>query len=484
MSFDQKEMFNLMYKLARLTVPDTRVEYDSMGPVSVPLDRLFGPQTMRSVMNFQIGGMEERMPRPIIVALGMLKKAAALANQDLGLDPKVAEAISSAADEVISGKLYDEHHFPLVIWQAGSGAHTNMNVNEVICNRAIELLGGQMGSKNPVDPHEHVNKFQCSNDGFSSAVNIAVAMELQEKLYPALRRVIDTLGQKQQLWKDIIKIGRTHLMDAVPLTLGQEFSGYKQMMTHSRERLDSALSRLYQLSLGGCLVGTGYISPKDFSSKCVKQIATITGLPFVNAPNLFEALGCRDELVELHGVLNAIAASTMKIANDIRFLGSGPRCGLGELQLPENEPGSSIMPGKVNPTQCEAITMICAQIMGNQVAVSVGGANGHFELNAFMPLIASNVLRSIVLLSDGLEALNKNCLEGIQANTARIKSIMNESLMLVTALNPHIGYDRAALIAKTAHANGTTLRQEAINEGITGADFDNWVRPENMLGPE
>ncbi|KAH8371367.1 hypothetical protein KR093_007087 [Drosophila rubida] len=483
MSFDQKEMFCLMYKLARLTQTDTRVEHDSMGPVNVPLDRLYGSHTVRSVERFPIGGVEERMPRPIIVALGIIKKAAAEVNKSFGLDDEVCTVIGKAADEVISGKLYDEQHFPLGIWQAGSGAHSNMNVNEVISNRAIEMLDGQIGSKEPVHPRMHVNMGHSSNDSFSSAINIAVAMQLKEKLFPALQKVIAALSKKEEAFKDIIKIGRTHLMDAVPLTLGQEFSGYRQMMANCSDRLESALKNLHQLSLGGTSVGTGLHSTEDFGKQCIKLIAEITSLPFEPATNTFEAIAACDRLVELHGDLNSIAVSTMKIANDIRFMGSGPRCGLGELSLPENEPGSSIMPGKVNPTQCEAMTMICAQVMGNQVAVTVGGYNGHFELNAFMPLIASNVLRSINLLGDGLATFCNNCIDGIVPNMERISKIMSESLMLVTALSPHIGYDQAATIAKTAHQNGTTLRQEAIKAGVSGENFDNWVRPEDMLGP-
>ncbi|XP_030385724.1 probable fumarate hydratase, mitochondrial [Scaptodrosophila lebanonensis] len=483
MSFDQKELLCLIYKLTRLVVPDTRVEHDTMGSVNVPLDRYFGAQTMRSLMNFPIGGMEERMPRAIITAMGVLKKAAAEVNKEFGLNESISSIISKAADDVISGKLYDEDHFPLVIWQTGSGTQTNMNVNEVISNRAIELLGGQLGTKDPVHPNDHVNMSQSSNDTFPSAINIAVAIELKETLYPSLKVVIAALEKKEKDWKDIIKIGRTHLMDAVPLTLGQEFSGYKQQILNSLKRLDSTLPRLYQLALGGTAVGTGLNTRAGFAKKCAERISKLTNLPFVSAPNFFEALGARDAMVEVHGILNTIAISTMKMANDIRFLGSGPRCGLGELSLPENEPGSSIMPGKVNPTQCEAMTMICAQVMGNQVAVTVGGSNGHFELNVFMPLIVSNVLRSITLLGDGLNTFCFNCLEGIQANTAKIKQIMNESLMLVTALGPHIGYDAAAVIAKSAHKNGTTLREEAIKAGIFEERFDEWVRPEDMLGP-
>ncbi|XP_039500082.1 probable fumarate hydratase, mitochondrial [Drosophila santomea] len=484
MSFDQKEIFSLMYKLARLIVPDTRVEYDSTGPVHIPLDRMFGPQTMRSLMKFPIGGVEERMPRPLISALGIVKKSAAEANKIHCMEEHLCDAISKACDDVISGKLYEEEHFPLVIWQDGCGGHTNMNVNEVICNRAIEILGGQMGSKEPVDPNDHVNMAQSSHDTFSTAVRIAVAMQLQEKLYPSLRIFIDLLARKSNDWMDLIKIGRTHLMDAVPLSLGQEFSGYQHQLVNGRLRLDSALCRLYQLPMGGTKVGTGAETKTGYSEQCIKRIAELTFLPFVESPNFFESISTCDSLVELHGELNTIAASVMKIANDIRFLGSGPRCGFGELHLPENEPGSSIMPGKVNPTQCEAMSMICAQVMGNHVAVTMGGSSGHFQLNTFMPMIASNVLRSVTLLGDGMKSFCANCLEGIEPNRSKIKSILKESLMLVTALSPHIGYERAAAIARAAHISGTTLEEEALHNGISREDFRQWVQPSKMLGPE
>uniref|UniRef100_A0A6P4FK88 fumarate hydratase n=1 Tax=Drosophila rhopaloa TaxID=1041015 RepID=A0A6P4FK88_DRORH len=483
MSFDQKEIFSLMYKLARLIVPDTRVEYDSMGPMHIPLDRMYGPQTMRSLMKFPIGGVEERMPRPLIKAMGIVKKAAAETNKINGLDEYLCDAISKACDDIISGKLYDEEHFPLVIWQDGCGEHTNMNVNEVISNRAIEILGGQMGTKDPVDPNEHVNLSQSSHDTFSTAVRIAVAMQLQEKMYPSLRTFIDLLGKKSSDWMDVIKIGRTNLMDAVPLSLGQEFSGYHHQLVNGRTRLDSALSRLYQLPMGGSIVGTKVNTTKGFSEQCIKRIAELTFLPFSESPNFFESMSACDSLVELHGELNTIAASVMKIANDIRFLGSGPRSGFGELNLPEQEQGDLSMPGKVNPTQCEAMTMICAQVMGNHVAVSVGGSSGHFQLNTFLPMIASNVLRSITLLGDGMKSFCTNCLEGIEPNKSKIESIMKDSLMLVTALSPHIGYERSAAIAKAAHLNKTTLMEEAIKAGIEVEDFQQWVQPSKMLGP-
>ncbi|XP_030385726.1 probable fumarate hydratase, mitochondrial [Scaptodrosophila lebanonensis] len=462
----------------------SRIEKDTLGAMEVPVDRYFGAQTMRCALNFPIGGIEERMPKAVVQAMGILKKAAAEVNREFGLEAKISTAIASAADEVISGKLYDENHFPLPIWQTGSGTQTNMNVNEVISNRAIELLGGTLGSKDPVHPNDHVNKSQSSNDTFPSAIHISVGIELMKRLRPAITGLRDALAAKSQEWKDIIKIGRTHTQDAVPLTLGQEFSGYTQQLTNGLERLDAVMPHVYQLALGGTAVGTGLNTRKGFAEKCAQRIAQLTSLPFVTAPNFFEALAARDAMVEVHGALNTIAVSIMKIANDIRFLGSGPRCGLGELSLPENEPGSSIMPGKVNPTQCEAITMICAQVMGNHVAVSVGGSNGHFELNTFKPLIVSNVLRSIKLLTDGSITFTNNCVKGIKANKEKIAKIMNESLMLVTALNPHVGYDKAALIAKTAHKNGTTLKQEAINAGISEKDFNDWVRPEQMLGPK
>lgn len=462
-----------------------RVEADTFGELKVPNDRYYGAQTVRSTINFPIGGPTEKMPRPVVVAFGVLKKAAALVNQDYGLDPKIADAISRAADDVISGRLYDEGHFPLVIWQTGSGTQSNMNVNEVISNRAIELLGGKLGSKDPVHPNDHVNKSQSSNDTYPTASHISVAVEINSQLKPALKGLHDALKAKQIEFEKIIKIGRTHTQDAVPLTLGQEFSGYVQQVAFSLDRIEAALPRLYFLALGGTAVGTGLNTRIGFAEKCADKISELTGLPFKTAPNKFEALAAKDALVEMSGVLNTIACSLFKIANDIRFLGSGPRCGLGELSLPENEPGSSIMPGKVNPTQCEALTMVCAQVMGNNVAATVGGMSGHFELNVFKPLIVSNVLRSVRLLADSSTAFTKNCVVGIVANRENINKIMNESLMLVTALNPHIGYDKAAKIAKTAHKEGTTLKAAALKLGyLTEQQFNEWVRPENMLGPK
>jgi len=463
---------------------EVRIESDTFGELKVPASKYYGAQTMRSKINFPVGGDTERMPKPVITAMGILKKSAALVNKEYGLDPKIADAIAQACDDVISGKLYDDH-FPLVIWQTGSGTQTNMNCNEVISNRAIEILGGKLGSKTPVHPNDHVNKSQSSNDTFPTATHISVAIELVQNLKPALKILHDALEAKSHEFSNIIKIGRTHTMDAVPLTLGQEFSGYVQQMKYAIDRVDSVLPRVYELAIGGTAVGTGLNTKIGFAEKMAAKIADLSGLPFTSAPNKFEALAARDAMVEVSGCLNTIAVSLMKIGNDIRFLGSGPRCGLGELSLPENEPGSSIMPGKVNPTQCESLTMLAAQVMGNNVAVTIGGSNGHFELNVFKPLIVSNVLRSIRLLADGSRNFTTNCVSGIVANKDNIAKIMNESLMLVTALNPHIGYDKAAKIAKTAHKEGTTLKESAIKLGyLTEEQFKEWVRPEEMLGPK
>ncbi|KAH0949501.1 hypothetical protein HN011_006647 [Eciton burchellii] len=462
---------------------DYRIERDTFGELKVPTDKYYGAQTLRSVMNFPIGDTFERMPYGVIVAMGILKKAAAEVNKEFGLDPKIADCISKAADDVICGKLYNDH-FPLVIWQTGSGTQTNMNVNEVISNRAIEMLGGELGSKKPVHPNDHVNMSQSSNDTFPTAMHIAVALEVDKILIPGLEQLHCALKEKSIEWKDIIKIGRTHTMDAVPITLGQEFSGYATQIEYSINRVKNTLPRLYQLALGGTAVGTGLNTRKGFAEKTAARIAQLTGLPFVTAPNKFEALAAHDAIVEVHGAINTAAVSIMKIANDIRFLGSGPRCGLGELSLPENEPGSSIMPGKVNPTQCEAITMVCCQVMGNHVAISIGGSNGHFELNVFKPVIVANALRSARLLGDACSVFTKNCIEGIVPNIDNLKKIMNESLMLVTALNPYIGYDKAAAIAKQAHKENTTLKESALKHGLTAEQFDEWVRPEEMLGPK
>ncbi|KAF8956047.1 fumarase fum1 [Entomortierella lignicola] len=399
-----------------------------------------------------------------------------------GLDKTVGEAIVTASTEVIDGKLHD--HFPLVVWQTGSGTQTNMNVNEVISNRAIELLGGELGSKKPVHPNDHVNMSQSSNDTFPTAMHVAAAIEINQHLIPAVTTLRDSLKAKSEEFKDIIKIGRTHLQDATPLTLGQEFSGYVQQLTYGIERVQSTLPRLYNLAQGGTAVGTGLNTREGFDVKVADAISQITKLPFKTAPNKFEALAAHDAIVEAHGALNVLAVSLMKIANDIRFLGSGPRCGLGELNLPENEPGSSIMPGKVNPTQCEAMTMVCAQVMGNNTTVSIAGSNGHFELNVFKPVLIKNTIQSIRLLSDACRSFNNNCVVGIEANEKKINAIMNESLMLVTALNPYIGYDNAAKAAKKAHKEGTTLKEAAISLGLLDEkQFKEWVRPELMLGP-
>ncbi|KFD64966.1 hypothetical protein M514_11547 [Trichuris suis] len=460
-----------------------RVERDTFGELKVPADKYYGAQTARSLMNFEIGGPSERMPLPVIHAFGILKKAAAIVNKEKGLDPKLAEAIVKACDEVTAGKLDD--HFPLVIWQTGSGTQTNMNVNEVISNRAIEILGGQLGSKTPVHPNDHVNMAQSSNDTFPTAMHISTAIEIDQTLLPSLKKLLSALQSKAKEFSGIVKIGRTHTQDAVPLSLGQEFSGYAKQIESGIERINATLPHLYELALGGTAVGTGLNTYKGFAEKSAAEIAKLTGLPFKTAPNKFEALATHDTMVEVHGALNTIACSMMKIANDIRFLGSGPRSGLGELILPENEPGSSIMPGKVNPTQCEAVTMVAAQVMGNQVAVSVGGSNGHFELNVFKPVMVANVLQSIRLIADSARSFAKNCVIGIKANDERINKLMKESLMLVTALNPHIGYDKAAKIAKLAHKDGTTLKEAALKLGFLSAEqFDEWVKPEQMLGPK
>jgi fumarate hydratase, class II len=457
----------------------TRIETDSFGELSVDRNVYWGAQTQRSLENFKIS--TEKMPTPIIKALGIVKKSAALVNHDLGLlNEDITKAIVSAADEVISGKL--NHHFPLAIWQTGSGTQTNMNSNEVISNRAIEMLGGIMGSKKPVHPNDHVNMGQSSNDTFPTAMHIATICEIYENLLPALEYFHNALKNKSEEFTDIIKIGRTHLQDATPLTLGQEFSGYVTQMKYGIERINACLPRLYYLAQGGTAVGTGLNSKPGFAEKFANKVAEITGYDFVTAPNKFEALASNDAMVEFSGALNVIATSFMKIANDIRMLGSGPRCGFGEIILPENEPGSSIMPGKVNPTQCEALTMLAAQVMGNNVAITIGGSNGHFELNVFKPLIIHNILQSIRLLADGARSFVDHCVVGIKADRERITKLCNESLMLVTALNPHIGYDNASAIAKKAHKEGTTLKQAAIAlEILTEEQFDLWVRPEKMI---
>jgi fumarate hydratase class II len=459
-----------------------RIETDSFGEINVPSDKYYGAQTARSLNNFKIGG--ETMPLPLVKALGILKKSAAITNKELGiLDSKIADAIIAAADEVIEGKLND--HFPLVIWQTGSGTQTNMNINEVLSNRAIEILGGVIGSKKPVHPNDHVNMGQSSNDSFPTAMHIAAVMEIHHKLIPSLEKLHTALSKKSHEFKDIVKIGRTHLQDATPLTLGQEFSGYSAQIEYGIKRAKNSLPSLYELAQGGTAVGTGINCKIGFAEKFASNAAKITNLPFITAKNKFESLAAHDALVECSGQLNVIAVSLMKIASDIRLLGSGPRCGIGELNLPENEPGSSIMPGKVNPTQCEALTMVCTQIMGNHTTVTIAGSQGHFELNVFKPVIIFNVLQSIRLISDACISFVDNCVDGIEANHDRINKLLNESLMLVTALNPHIGYDNAAKIAKKAHHEGKTLKEVAIElKFLTAKQFDKWIIAKDMIKPK
>ncbi len=467
--------------MAKAAKAKTRTETDSFGPIEVPADRYWGAQTERSLENFRIGG--ERMPAPLISALGLEKKAAALANMALGaLDKKLGQAIVRAAEEVVDGTLAD--HFPLVVWQTGSGTQSNMNANEVIANRANELLGTALGSKRPVHPNDHVNMCQSSNDSFPTAMNTAAAIELERRLIPALEHLFEALDDKARAFASIIKIGRTHLQDATPLTLGQEFSGYAAQIENGIARVRDCLPRLYRLAQGGTAVGTGLNARRGFDKRFAQELARITGLPFLPAKNKFEALAAHDAIVEASGALNVLACSLMKIANDIRLLGSGPRSGLGELALPENEPGSSIMPGKVNPTQCEAMTMVAAQVMGNHVTITVAGSSGHLELNVFKPVMIYNLLQSIRLLADSAVSFTDNCVSGIRANEKRIAELLSQSLMLVTALNPYIGYDKAAKVAKKAHAEGTTLKQAAVALGFVKAeDFERWVQPKSMLGP-
>lgn len=457
-----------------------RVERDSMGEINVPSDKYWGAQTQRSLEHFKIGG--DRFPREMIRALGILKKCAAVTNQSLGLLPEEkAKPIIAAADEVISGEL--DAHFPLVVWQTGSGTQTNMNSNEVIANRALEKMGQPLGGKG-IHPNDDVNKAQSSNDTFPTAMHIAVAEQVTKRLLPAMKTLRDGLDHKAKEFKDVVKIGRTHLMDATPLTLGQEFSGYVTQLDQCLRRVERDLEDVYELALGGTAVGTGLNTHPEFAVKAAAAIAKETGLPFKSAPNKFAALAAHDALVELSGSLKTLACALMKIANDIRLLGSGPRSGIGELSLPANEPGSSIMPGKVNPTQSEAMTMVCAQVVGNDMAVAVGGMNGHFELNVFKPLIVFNVLNSTRLLADACESFEEHCVEGIQVNKSRVKQHLDNSLMLVTALNPHIGYDNAAKVAKYAHENDTTLKDAAQKLSLLDpAKFDQLVRPEDMLGP-
>jgi fumarate hydratase, class II len=460
----------------------TRTEKDTMGDIEVASDRYWGAQTQRSLKYFQAGAGRDTMPRELIKAFGILKKAAAQANMELKLlEKEKGDLIVRVADEVIAGKLDD--HFPLVVWQTGSGTQTNMNVNEVISNRAIELAGGVVGSKKPIHPNDDVNKAQSSNDTFPTAMHIA-AVEVLGALTAAVNELKNALDQKAKAYGDIIKIGRTHLMDAVPLSLGQEISGWAQMLENDLKRIAATLPGLYELALGGTAVGTGLNTHPDFAERAAGKIAALTGQPFVSAPNKFEALAGHDALVFAHGALKTLACSLMKIANDVRWLASGPRAGLGEIHIPENEPGSSIMPGKVNPTQSEAMTMISAQVLGNDVAVNIGGASGNFELNVFKPLIIHNFMHSAKLLAKGVEGFTHHCIAGLEPNAARIDELMRKSLMLVTALNPHIGYDSAAKIAKKAHAEGTTLKEAALALGLVKAeDFDKWINPKEMIKP-
>lgn len=459
---------------------DWRIERDTFGEIEVPQERLWGAQTQRSLQNFKISG--ERMPRELVHALALVKRAAADVNRGLELlDPAKAQAIMAAADEVIAGR--HDQEFPLVVWQTGSGTQTNMNMNEVLANRASELLGGERGERRLIHPNDEVNRGQSSNDIFPTAMHVAAVQALTGHLLPAVHRLQDTLAAKAKTFADIVKIGRTHLQDATPLTLGQEFSGYVAQLAHGRGHVEAALPALCELAIGGTAVGTGLNAHPEFAGRVAEEIARFTGLPFVSAPNKFEALASHDALVHAHGSLKTLAVALMKIANDIRWLASGPRCGIGELRIPENEPGSSIMPGKVNPTQSEALTMLCCQVLGNDVAINVGGASGNFELNVFKPLIIHNFLQSVRLLADGAASFEEHCAAGIEPQRHRIEELLRNSLMLVTALNPHIGYDKAAQIAKKAHREGTTLRAAALDLGyLTAEQFDEWVRPEEMIG--
>ena len=460
---------------------ETRTETDSFGPIEVPADRLWGAQTQRSLLNFPIGW--ERQPVAVVRALGVIKRACAEANRERGaLDARLADAIARAATEVHEGALDD--HFPLVVWQTGSGTQSNMNANEVIANRAIQILGGTVGSKDPVHPNDHVNMAQSSNDTFPTAMHVAAATTARDVLLPGLVGLAEALEAKAAAWGGIIKIGRTHTQDATPVTLGQEFGGYAHQVRMGIRRVNAALPAILELAQGGTAVGTGLNAPEGWGEAVADRIARITGLDFTTAPNKFEALAAHDAVVEMSGALRTVAASLFKIANDVRLLGSGPRCGLGELRLPENEPGSSIMPGKVNPTQCEALTQVCAHVLGNDAAIGFAGSQGHFELNVYKPMMAYNLLQSMQLLGDAATAFTDNCVAGIEPDEARIDKLMRESLMLVTALAPEIGYDRATTVAKTAHRNGTTLREEAVALGfVTPERFDEVVRPENMVGP-
>ena len=460
----------------------TRTESDSMGKIEVPTDRYWGAQTQRSLQNFKIGG--ERFPREMIWALGIVKQSVAEVNAELGtLEGDLAEIVIKAAQEVIDGDLDD--HFPLVVWQTGSGTQTNMNVNEVISNRAIEMLGGVLGSKEPIHPNDHVNKSQSTNDAFPTAIHVAVVDRVHNHLIPSVTALRDALSAKAEAFKDIVKTGRTHLQDATPLTLGQAFSGYVTQLNNSLRAIDNTLPHLYELPIGGTAVGTGLNTHPEYATKAATAISKRTGFSFVTAPNKFEALGARDAIVEASGAIKTLACALNKIANDLRWLGSGPRCGIGELLLPENEPGSSIMPGKVNPTQCEAMTMVCAQVIGSDTTVAIAGASGNFELNVFMPVMAFNALQSIRLLADACDSFNENCVVGIEPNREKIQEYLNDSLMLVTALNPYIGYDNAALVAKTAHQEGKTLRQTVVELNLLSEEeFDRVVIPSQMIGPK
>ncbi|GIC88800.1 class II fumarate hydratase [Aspergillus udagawae] len=478
-SISNKRAFGTTVRMASAT----RTESDAFGEIQVPADKYWGAQTQRSLTNFDINQPQDRMPAPVVKAFGILKGAAAEVNMRYGLDPKIGEAIKQAAAEVAEGKLMD--HFPLVVWQTGSGTQSNMNANEVISNRAIEILGGTMGTKKPVHPNDHVNMSASSNDSFPTAMHIAAVVELENTLLPSLRSLRNALQKKVEKFDKIIKIGRTHLQDATPLTLGQEFSGYVAQLDRNIERVEASLPHLRYLAQGGTAVGTGLNTFKGFAEAIAEEVTKLTGTEFKTAPNKFEVLAAHDSIVEASGSLNTLACSLFKIAQDIRYLGSGPRCGLGELILPENEPGSSIMPGKVNPTQCESLTMVCSQVMGNHVAATVGGMNGQFELNVFKPLMIRNLLHSVRILSDGMKSFEKHLVEGLEANEPRINTLLHESLMLVTCLNPVIGYDMASKVAKNAHKKGITLKESAMElKALSEEEFDKHVRPELMLSPK
>ncbi len=477
---DDSKINYSVYVPKEIVMAATRIEKDSMGPIEVPADQLWGAQTQRSLEHFRIS--VEKMPVALIHALAITKKAAASVNMDLGLLAKErGDAIIAAADEVLAGKHPTE--FPLAIWQTGSGTQSNMNMNEVLANRGSEILGGKRGNDRLIHPNDDVNKSQSSNDVFPTAMHVAAVVAIREHLLPELKILHQTLDAKAKEFKDIVKIGRTHLQDATPLTLGQEISGWAAMLAHSEKHIENAVPHVCELALGGTAVGTGLNTHPEYAVRVAKKIAELTGQPFITAPNKFEALATCDSLVHAHGALKGLAASLMKIANDVRWLASGPRCGIGEISIPENEPGSSIMPGKVNPTQCEALTMLCAQVMGNDVAVNIGGASGNFELNVFRPMLIDNFLQSVRLLADGMRSFNEHCAIGIEPNRERIEKLLHESLMLVTALNTHIGYDKAAEIAKKAHKEGLTLKESALKLNyLTEEQFNDWVRPEDMVG--